>query len=135
MREVVRGDKHNLRKSANRNAQISVLHSAYVLSVRNYRSPTRHWRVTFRVGDHRLATWSPKKEKKNSRRCDTFAKEGGRIGKLAGALFLPFFRFTSIEYETRIAKLPHACEVQPVESCVAGAFHACCRKIENKKTK
>ena len=29
MREVVRGDKHNLRKSANRNAQISVIHSAY----------------------------------------------------------------------------------------------------------
>ena len=76
-----------------------------------------------------------KKRKKNSRRCDSFAKEGGRIGKLAGALFLPFFRFASIEYETRIAKLPHACEVQPVESCVAGAFHACCRKIENKKTK
>ena len=104
-------------------------------SVRNYRSPTRHWRLTFRVGDHRLATWSPKKEKKNLRRCDSFAKEGGRIEKLAGVLFLPFFRFASIEYETRIAKLPHACEVQPVESCVAGAFHACCRKIENKKTK
>ena len=76
-----------------------------------------------------------KKRKKKSRRCDSFAKEGGRIGKLAGALFLPFFPFASIEYETRIAKLPHACEVQPVESCVAGAFHACCRKIENKKTK
>ena len=29
MREVVRGDKHNLRKSANRNAQISVIHSAH----------------------------------------------------------------------------------------------------------
>ena len=29
MREVVRGDKHNLRKSANRNAQVSVIHSAY----------------------------------------------------------------------------------------------------------
>ena len=28
MREVVRGDKHNLRKSENRNAQISVIHSA-----------------------------------------------------------------------------------------------------------
>ena len=26
--EVVRGDKHNLRKSANRNAQIGVIHSA-----------------------------------------------------------------------------------------------------------
>ena len=31
MREVVQSDKHNLRKSANRNAQISVIHSAYVL--------------------------------------------------------------------------------------------------------
>ena len=30
MREVVRGDKHNLRKSANRNAQISVIHSIYL---------------------------------------------------------------------------------------------------------
>ena len=29
MREVVRGDKHNLRKSANRNALISVIHSAH----------------------------------------------------------------------------------------------------------
>ena len=29
MREVVRGDKHNLRKSANRNAQISAIHSAH----------------------------------------------------------------------------------------------------------
>ena len=29
MCEVVRGDKHNLRKSANRNAQISVIHSAH----------------------------------------------------------------------------------------------------------
>ena len=29
MREVVRGDKHNLRKSANRNTQISVIHSAH----------------------------------------------------------------------------------------------------------
>ena len=29
MREVVRGDKHNLRKSANRNAQISVIHYAH----------------------------------------------------------------------------------------------------------
>ena len=29
MREVVRGDKHNLRKSANRNAQISVINSAH----------------------------------------------------------------------------------------------------------
>ena len=29
MREVIHGDKHNLRKSANRNAQISVIHSAY----------------------------------------------------------------------------------------------------------
>ena len=29
MREVVRGDTHNLRKSANRNAQISVIHSAH----------------------------------------------------------------------------------------------------------
>ena len=29
MREVVRGDKHNLRKSANRHAQISVIHSAH----------------------------------------------------------------------------------------------------------
>ena len=27
--EVVRGDKHNLRKSENRNAQISVIHSAH----------------------------------------------------------------------------------------------------------
>ena len=31
VREVVRGGKHNLRKSANRNAQISVINSAYVL--------------------------------------------------------------------------------------------------------
>ena len=29
VREVVRGDKHNLRKSANRNAQISVINSAH----------------------------------------------------------------------------------------------------------
>ena len=29
MCEVVRGDKHNLRKSANRNAQFSVIHSAH----------------------------------------------------------------------------------------------------------
>ena len=29
MREVVRGDKHNLRKSANRDAQVSVIHSAH----------------------------------------------------------------------------------------------------------
>ena len=29
VREVVQGDKHNLRKSANRNAQISVIHSAH----------------------------------------------------------------------------------------------------------
>ena len=29
MREVVRGDKHNLRKSANHNTQISVIHSAH----------------------------------------------------------------------------------------------------------
>ena len=29
VREVVRGDKHNLRKSANRNAQISAIHSAH----------------------------------------------------------------------------------------------------------
>ena len=29
VREVVRGDKHNLRKSVNRNAQISVIHSAH----------------------------------------------------------------------------------------------------------
>ena len=29
VREVVRGDKHNQRKSANRNAQISVIHSAH----------------------------------------------------------------------------------------------------------
>ena len=29
VREVVRGDKHNLRKSANRTAQISVIHSAH----------------------------------------------------------------------------------------------------------
>ena len=29
VREVVRGDKHNLRKSAKCNAQISVIHSAH----------------------------------------------------------------------------------------------------------
>ena len=34
MREVVRGDKHNLSKSANRNAQISVIHSAHGWFVR-----------------------------------------------------------------------------------------------------
>ena len=29
VREVVQGDKHKLRKSANRNAQISVIHFAH----------------------------------------------------------------------------------------------------------
>ena len=37
-------------------------------SVRNYRSPGRHWRLTFRVGDHQLATWSPKKKKRKKNR-------------------------------------------------------------------
>ena len=51
------------------------------VSVRNYRSPTRHWRLTFRVGDHQLATWSPKKKKneKSSSR-ESFAKKAGRSG-------------------------------------------------------
>ena len=33
MREVVGDDKHNLRKSANRNAQISVIHSAHCIDL------------------------------------------------------------------------------------------------------
>ena len=32
MHDIVRGDKHNVRISANRNAQISVIHSAYCLT-------------------------------------------------------------------------------------------------------
>ena len=39
MREVVRGDKHNLRKSANRNAQISVIHSAHCTDLCFAQSP------------------------------------------------------------------------------------------------
>ena len=34
VREVVRGDKHNLRKSANRNAQVSVIHFAHCTDLR-----------------------------------------------------------------------------------------------------
>ena len=54
-------------------------------SVRNYRSPTRHWRLTFRVGDHQLATWSPKKKKEKEKKWKIeqsriFRKEGGQIG-------------------------------------------------------
>ena len=37
-------------------------------SVRNYRSPSRHWRLSFRVGDYQLATWSPKKKKKEKKK-------------------------------------------------------------------
>ena len=77
-------------------------------SVRNYRSPGRHWRLTFRVGDHQLATWSPKKKKKKEK------KENRAVANLSQrrradrerAFFLPFFRFGLIENETRIAKLP-----------------------------
>ena len=54
-------------------------------SVRNYRSPSRHWRLTFRVGDNQLATWSPKikkkrqkKEKEKSSSRESFAKKAGR---------------------------------------------------------
>ena len=42
--------------------------SEYLASVRNYRSPSRHWRLTFRVGDNQLATWSPKKKMKERKR-------------------------------------------------------------------
>ena len=80
-------------------------------SVRNYRSPTRQWRLTFRVGDHQLATWSPKK-KKNKKKMKNRAVANlsqRRRADRERAFFLPFFRFRGfglIENETRIAKLP-----------------------------
>ena len=80
-------------------------------SVRNYRSPTRHWRLTFRVGDHQLATWSPKKkkEKKKMKNRAVAKLSQRRRADRERAFFLPFFRFRGfglIENETRIAKLP-----------------------------
>ena len=111
--------------------------------VRNYRSPSRHWRLTFRVGDHQLVTWSPKKTKKRKRKRKT-KKETRAVANLSQrrradrerAFFLLFFRFGLIENETRIAKLPPVTRMQgaTVQSYVAGAFHTCGRKIE-KETK
>ena len=88
-------------------------------SVRNYRSPTRHWRLTFRVGDHQLATWSPKKKRKMKNRAVANLSQRRRADR-ERAFFLPLFRFgliresviplppSLIENETRIAKLPPA---------------------------
>ena len=65
------------------------------VSVRNYRLPSRHWRLTFRVGDDQLATWSPKKKKKkerkkkNSSSRESFAKKAGRSGASILSSILP----------------------------------------------
>ena len=67
---------------------------ARAYSVRNYRSPTRHWRLTFRVGDHQLATWSPKKNKKKNGKNRAVANlSQRRRADRERAFFLPLFRF------------------------------------------
>ena len=81
-------------------------------SFRNYRSPSRHWRLTFRVGDHQLATWSPKKKKKEKEKEKNRAVANlsqRRRADRERAFFLPFFRFRGfglIKNETRTAKVP-----------------------------
>ena len=71
-------------------------------SVRNDRSPSRHWRLTFRVGDDQLATWSQKKKKKKrnlieqSSSRESFAKKAGR----SGASILRFDRERNTDRET-----------------------------------
>ena len=78
-------------------AQNIILPKFTNFSVRNYRSPTRHWRLTFRVGDHQLATWSPKKKKekkkneKSSSR-ESFVKKAGRSGASVLSFILPLPR-------------------------------------------
>ena len=113
-------------------------------SVRNYRSPSRHWRLTFRVGDHQLRLGRQKKKKKRKKK-----KEKRAVANLSQrrradrkrAFFLPFFRFGLIENETRIAKLPPgtrgATEQYRLQckACAAGTFHTCGCKIEKKEKK
>ena len=94
-----------------------------ICSVRNYRSPSRHWRLTFRVGDDQLATWSPKKKKKKKKekgnlieQSRIFRKEGGQIGSEHSF----FHSSASVRSRTRHAlrnsHLSRACEA--LQRCV-----------------
>ena len=56
VREVVRGDKHNLRKSANRNAQISVIHSAHCTDLKLCFAICRFSQVVF-VTSNNFEIW------------------------------------------------------------------------------
>ena len=77
----------------------------FTCSVRNYRSPGRHWRLTFRVGDHHLRLGrqkkKQKKEKKSSSR-ESFAKKAGRSGAsiLSSIIPLRFDRERNTDRET-----------------------------------
>ena len=111
---------------------------ALICSVRNYRSPSRHWRLTFRVGDHQLSTWSPKKkQKEKNEKLEQSQFLALRRADRERAFFLSFFRFGLIENDTQIAKLPPVTRMRgaTVQSCVAGAFHTCGRKIEKQRDK
>ena len=77
--------------------------SMYLRSVRNYRSPSRHWRLTFRVGDHQLVTWSQKKKKKSQAVANLSQR---RRADREQAFFLPFFRFGLIENEKTDRETP-----------------------------
>ena len=110
-------------------------------SVRNYRSPSRHWRLTFRVGDHQLRLGRQKKKKRKKEKGKTssresFAKKAGRLEAsiLSSVLPLRFDREWNTDRETPTwyARCYRAVQCR---ACAAGAFHTCGCKIEKKETK
>ena len=111
----------------------------------------RHWRLTFRVGDHQLATWSPKKKKKRKiEQSRIFRKEGGQIGSehsffhssasvWLGGSGIPLPPRT--KHGSRNSHLPrvyarcYSYRAVQCRACAAGAFHMCGCKIDNRETK
>ena len=78
-----------------------------------------------------------KKKKKKLEQSQIFRKEGGQIGSEHS-----FFRssasvWSRMKHGSWNSHLSHTYEVLQCrrQSCVAGAFHMCWRKIENKETK
>ena len=131
-------EKRNFRRSANLAEDKIYLFAVLLIfdmpstnhSVRNYRSPGRHWRLTFRVGDHQLATWSPKnnikmKEKKRKiEQSRIFRKEGGQIGNEHS-----FFRssasvWSRTKHGSRSSRLFRVCEV--LQSSTVQSLHSRC---------
>ena len=144
--------RHNLRLKKPWEGETSLHHPNFPslsdVSVRNYLSPSRQWRLSFRVGDHQLATWSPKKKKKKKKKKNRAVANLSqrRRADREQAFFLPFFHFRGfglIENETRIAKLPLVTRrptrgatdrAVQCRACAACAFHTCGCKIDNKET-